>query len=112
MRSPVLSRKLVLETVLTTPDGAGGRAESWAVLGTMWGDVSVRSGRETDGASGAQTVTAFRITVRGAPVGASNRPIAGQRFRDGTRLFRILAVSEADRAGRYLTCYANEEAAT
>jgi head-tail adaptor len=31
------------------------------------------------------------------------------RFRDGARLYRIGAVSEADATGRYLVCFASEE---
>jgi head-tail adaptor len=53
-----------------------------------------------------------RITVRGAPVGAEQRPRPDQRFRDGSRLFRILAVTERDAAGRYLLCFAREEGTT
>ncbi|WP_440486719.1 phage head completion protein, partial [Salipiger bermudensis] len=51
------------------------------------------------------------ITVRGAPLGASNRPLPGQRFRQQTRLFRIVAVTEAEPGGLYLTCEAREEVA-
>ena len=33
--------------------------------------------------------TAYRITVRSAPYGAPSRPAPEQRFREGTRVFRI-----------------------
>jgi head-tail adaptor len=46
--------------------------------------------------------------VRGAPVGAPSRPVAGQRFREGARIYPILAVAEADPEGRYLVCHAEE----
>jgi hypothetical protein len=49
--------------------------------------------------------------VRGAPVGAQRRPKAEQRFRDGTRLFRILSVTERDPQGRFLICQTEEEVA-
>ncbi|MGB4908701.1 MAG: head-tail adaptor protein, partial [Tabrizicola sp.] len=51
----------------------------------------------------------YRITVRGTPTGSPSRPKAGQRFREGTRLFLIQAVTERDQFGRYLTCFAREE---
>ena len=51
----------------------------------------------------------LRITVRAAAVGDARRPKPGQRFREGGRLFRILAVSERDTGGRYLACMAREE---
>lgn len=51
----------------------------------------------------------FRITVRAAPHGAPSRPKPEQRFRAGNRIFRILAVGEADAGTHYLTCFAKEE---
>jgi head-tail adaptor len=42
-------------------------------------------------------------------VGSDRRPRPDQRFREGARLFRILAVAEADAQGLYLTCFAREE---
>jgi len=49
--------------------------------------------------------------VRGAPVGHSTRPRAGQRFVETGRIFHIEAVAERDPRGRYLTCFAEEEVA-
>ena len=57
----------------------------------------------------ALSAVPYRVTVRGAPVGSPSRPKAGQRFREGTRLFLIQAVTERDQFGRYLTCFAREE---
>jgi head-tail adaptor len=105
MSTPRLNRTLLLETPARVADGAGGFAESWTVLGQVWAEVSLRSGREKAGFSTAR----FRIVVRGAPQGSTMRPRPDQRFREGTRVFRIEAVSERDAEGRYLTCYANEE---
>lgn len=110
MRPVNLSRKLVLEEAAHLPDGAGGFSEVWAALGEIWADVEARTGRERgDGALSVSTVP-YRITVRSAPPGAASRPKPDQRFREGARLFRIAAVAERDRTGRYLTCFATEEA--
>lgn len=110
MRPPRrLNRPLLLEGEVAVPDGAGGFAQSWAGLGVVWGAVVPGSGREAAGVEVPLSVQAFRIWVRGAPVGAPSRPVAGQRFRDGARLFAILAVTEADADGRYLVCAAREE---
>ncbi|MEQ9693234.1 head-tail adaptor protein [Shimia sp. SDUM112013] len=111
MRDVHLSRKLVLEAPARVPDGAGGFAESWTVLGTVWADIRARTGRKRDGGEVSLSSTAYRIVLRGAPQGAPSRPVAGMRFREGTRLFAIDAVSERDPQGRYLTCFATEEAA-
>ncbi len=109
-KAPRLNRQLVLEARVKQPDGAGGYAESWESLGTVWASLVARAGR----AAGRKTVAVsrvdYRVTLRAALVGAAARPIAGQRFREGTRSFRILSVTEADADGRYLECIAREEA--
>jgi len=111
MKEIRLNRALVLEVPERIADGAGGFTESWAVRGTLWADVAARTGREVAGGTAHMSRMAFRITVRAAPHGAPSRPVAGQRFRDGARIFRIEAVAEKDAGGRFLTCYAEEEVA-
>lgn len=111
MSAPNLSRALVLETPVISPDGAGGHSTTWTALGTLWADIRAGSGRERRGTLGPSGDVALRVTLRAAPVGSDNRPRAGQRFREGTRLFRILTVTEADAQGRYLVCAAIEEEA-
>jgi head-tail adaptor len=106
-----LTRPLVLEAVTRVPDGAGGFAEAWAPLGTLWADLRARTGREARGETGPLSTVPYKITVRAMPQGAPSRPVAGQRFRDGARIFAILAVAESDPVGRYLTCFAEEELA-
>ena len=109
MSAPNLSRALVLEGCEPAADGAGGFTTLWRSLGTLWAEVRPGSGRDVAGVEVTLSSVAMRITVRAAPRGTSARPCAGQRFREGDRLFAILAVVEADAAGRYLTCYAREE---
>ena len=111
MTAPRLNRKLALEATTRLEDGAGGYVEAWQVLGTLWAQVLPRSGREAALVGAAISATSYRIVVRGAPEGAAQRSAPGQRFRDGTRLFHIEAVTEHDADGRYLTCFASEEAA-
>lgn len=106
-----LNRRLVLEDGGRVPDGAGGFAESWVALGTVWADIRSRTGRETAGEDTSLSRTGFRIILRAAPIGAPSRPRPGQRFRDGARFFLIEAVAERDAQARYLTCYCQEEVA-
>lgn len=106
-----LSRKLVLERPVSTPDGAGGFARRWEALGTLWADMRISSGRARDGGEISLSQARYRVTLRGAPVGAPMRPTPECRFRDGARIFRIDAVAEADRLGRYLLCHVTEEVA-
>lgn len=111
MRVVNLSRKLVLEAPARVPDGAGGFTNGWTVLGEVWAEVLARAGREKQGEAVPVSNVGYRITVRGAPAGHSMRPLPDQRFREGGRVFRILAVAERDPDGRYLTCFADEEVA-
>ena len=94
MTAPRLNRALVLERPARVPDGAGGFSEAWEALGSLWAEV-----------------TAYRVVVRAAPEGSSMRPAAGQRFRDGARVYAIRAVAERDPGGRFLICFCDEEVA-
>jgi head-tail adaptor len=111
MISPNLNRQLLLEAPVRTPDGAGGFVLGWTGLGLVWADIRSGPSREAAGIGTAVSRVTYRITVRAAPVGAVSRPVSDQRFREGTRVFRILTVAEADPAGRYLVCQTEEEVA-
>ncbi len=97
-----MTHALVLEAPVKVADGAGGTLRDWRKLGTLWGAMKYGPVREDGGVA----VVAVRITVRAAPQGAPSRPVAGQRLRDGERIFDILAVTEA---GDRLTCHAEEK---
>ncbi|MCA0994539.1 head-tail adaptor protein [Alloyangia pacifica] len=112
MRAVRLSQRLVLEAPARTPDGMGGFTEGWQALGTLWAELQPRSGREVQGEAGPVARGRFRITVRAAPEGSSSRPAPGQRFRRGSRIFDIQAVTERDAEGLYLQCEAQEEVAS
>lgn len=109
--APVLNRKLTLEAPVRAPDGAGGFSESWQALGTLWAEIKAGSGRETAGNSGTLSRLPLKITVRAAPVGSGQRPEVNQRFVEGSRIYRILAVAERDASARFLICNALEEVA-
>lgn len=109
MSVPRLNRRLTLESPERASDGAGGFIQSWTSLGTVWAEVTARTGRETQVAGAALSTVAYRILVRAAPLGHPERPIPEQRFRDGARVFHIRSVAEADPMGRYLLCMSDEE---
>lgn len=101
--------EFTLEVPQETPDGAGGVAEVWVALGTVWGELRARLGGEgLEGEAGVSRAT-HSILVRGAPYGAPSRPTVRQRFRRGARVFRVVSVCEADPAARYLECRVIEE---
>jgi head-tail adaptor len=109
MSAPRLNRQLVLEAPDMLRDGAGGFVQGWVPLGTMWGAITARSGRETAQSGAPVSRMAYRVIVRGAPAGSDRRPAAQQRFREGDRIFTIEAVAEHDPDGRYLACFVQEE---
>jgi head-tail adaptor len=96
---------LILEAPLGVADGAGGFTATWQALGTLWAEVSLRSGREVEGLS----VKRLRITLRAAPEGSTMRPKPHQRLREGNRVYLIDTVHESDAGARYLSCLAREE---
>lgn len=106
-----LSRKLELETLSRVDDGAGGFVGSWTALGTHWGAVDPISGRLERGEGRARSRLAYRITVRAVPPNSSARPKAGQRFREGARVYAVRAVLQSADA-RYLSCIVDEELAS
>lgn len=110
--TPRLNRKLILETLERVPDGAGGYFETWRALGSIWGEVKAGTGKESLVGMLTASSVPYRITVRSAPPGALRRPGPDQRFREGGRLFRIMAVADAGVDGRYLTCFTLEEVAS
>jgi head-tail adaptor len=109
MSAPDLNRALVLEDATRLADGAGGFSVVWTALGTLWAEVRSGTGRDVAGEEITLSTVQHRITVRGAAVGAASRPKPAQRFRDGPRVFTILAVTEADPRGQFLTCFVREE---
>ncbi|GHE00307.1 tail protein [Allgaiera indica] len=111
MDTPRLNRRLVLEAPVVAPDGAGGFTETWTAQGVVWAELRPGTGRESFGDAVTLARVPFRITLRAAPPGAPSRPEPGQRLREGTRIFTILAVAERDPEGQYLTCFAREEVA-
>ncbi|MEM6303820.1 MAG: head-tail adaptor protein [Pseudomonadota bacterium] len=111
MSLPNLCHPLVLEAPEHVSDGAGGSSRVWTALGTLWAEVSVRTGRETAHFGAPVSRVSYKIVVRGAPWGTPERPRPNQRFRDGDRIFTIQAVAERDPEGRYLICFADEEVA-
>ena len=106
-----LNRKLVLEARLRSEDGAGGFSGGWVALGTHWGAVEPVTGRLERGEEGARSRVSYRVSLRAVPPTSASRPKAGQRFRDGARLFDIRAVRDASDL-RFLECLVDEEVAS
>ncbi len=109
MKPPLLNRKLKLETAYRTRDDAGGYTTVWQVVGIIWAQIRPGTGRDAETSGLTVASVPYRITLRAAPAGSPRRPLPGQRLREGDRIFHVLAVTEADDGGRFLTAFAREE---
>ncbi|HEY9021529.1 MAG TPA: head-tail adaptor protein [Paracoccaceae bacterium] len=109
MRLPHLRRRLLLEEPERLPDGAGGFVQNWLTLGEVWAEMTPLQGREVATGGTVLSQSGHRIVIRAAPDGTSMRPRSDQRLREGARIFTILAVTERDPGGRFLTCITREE---
>lgn len=107
--APRLTHALVLEAPQDVPDGAGGMTRNWVALGTLWAAVRPGAGGERTGPETAIARQSLTVTVRAGAPGAPSRPRAEQRFRHGTRVWRILSVGEP--VDGYIACRAVEEVA-
>lgn len=98
-----LRRRLVLEAPVATPDGLGGATESFQTVASLWGQVEWLAGREMWRMGRPEQLATHRVTLRWRP-GVD----AGQRLRDGARLFDIRAVADPDGGRRRLVCLVEE----
>lgn len=110
--APRLNCQLFLEEAVRADDGAGGFDVTWTILGLVWAEIRHRRGRELSSNGQPLSRLPQDVILRAAPIGNTARPIAGQRFRHGSRIFNINAVTEWDIDARYLCCQTEEEVAT
>jgi len=98
-----LRHRLVLEEAQRVGDGGGGFAETWVTVATVWGALRPSSGGES--------VESGRLAGRVSHT-VSLRYRAGvtpaMRFRQGTRVFHILAAIDEDERKRWLRCLCEE----
>jgi SPP1 family predicted phage head-tail adaptor len=107
-REPSLTRRLTLEEREDVADGSGGFSTMWRPLGSLWAEMTAKTGREDFIAGQTRPRVKYLILTRAAMTGAPSRPRPEQRFREGDRIFNILTVAESDPQGRYLEIYAEE----
>jgi len=84
-----LNRRLVLEAPDETGDGAGGVTRSYITAATMWAHIAPLSARADVTAESLGAVLNHRIVIR-RRAGLD----AHHRFRDGARVYRIIAIRE------------------
>ena len=105
-----LNRKFTLEALAATPDGAGGQAEVWAPLGEHFVSLTASAGRERNPGGRPSARVTHTCWLRYYDYDDPARPRPDQRFREGTRIYAIRAIAEADDLRRYLVCWLEEGA--
>ena len=98
-----LRKRVVLETSVDTPDGAGGFSRSWVSGATLAADIAPVRANDSEFGEGHAGLVTHLIIIRGRSDIAS-----GDRFRLGARIFEIRAIHDRDEDDRYLTCLAQE----
>ena len=96
-----LNRRLTLEAPVESADGAGGVTRGYAAVATLWASLTPVAARGNVEAAGLGTTVTHRIQIR-TSTGITLR----HRFRDGARVFRIVAMRDRDR--RFLDIDAEE----
>lgn len=98
-----LRRRLALEAAIATPDGVGGETQAYQTIASLWAQVEWRAGGERWRRGRPEQIATHRITLRWR-----DGVEAGQRLRDGPRLFDIRAVADPDGGRRRLVCLVQE----
>ena len=99
----LLNRRLVLEAPVESADGAGGVVRSYSAVATLWVSVTpVSAAREIEAARLGARVT-HRLHLR-----FSGDITLHHRFRDGSRIYRIVTLRDRDGSKRFLEIEAEE----
>lgn len=98
-----LRSEMTLQSCSLTPDGAGGHAETWSDVATVFGRIEPVSATSVFGADQTLETVTHRITLRWRAGVAS----AMRLVRQG-RVFDIVTVHDPDETGRYLVCRTRE----
>lgn len=98
-----MRRRLVLEAPVPTADGLGGATLSFETVAALWGRIEWLSGSERWRFGRPEQVATHRVTIRWR-AGVE----AGQRLRDGERVYEIRAAADPEDGRRRLICLVEE----
>ena len=99
-----LNRRLVLQAPVETPDGAGGVTRAYQDIAPLWAKLAPFAARGGVVAAARGATVTHRIVIRVRPDVTTR-----QRFRLGTRVFRIVTVREQEPG--FLLIHAEERGA-
>ena len=101
-----LDQRLMLQSPVRTPDGAGGATIAWSLIAEVWAWVSPAGGAERLDAEGLKGRVTHEVWLRHRE---GVKP--EMRFLLGTRALEIRAVFEAGGRRPYLRCICEERVA-
>jgi SPP1 family predicted phage head-tail adaptor len=99
-----MNRRLTLEAPAETADGAGGVTRGYTAIATLWAAIETVAARNELVADASGATVTHRISIR-----KSGDITTRHRFRDGARVFRMVAMRERDN-GRFLDISVEERA--
>jgi len=103
IRPGALRHRLVLEEAQRVSDGAGGFTETWVTVATVWAAIEPSGGGEGVDSGRLAGRVSHTVSLR-----YRAEVIPAMRFRQGTRLFHILAAINEDERRRWLRCLCEE----
>lgn len=98
-----LDRRLILEAPVEIADGAGGVTRDYQAITTLWAEVTPLAARSDVDADGRGATVTHRIVLRARPDITTRH-----RFREGERVYRIVAFRARDGRGRFLDISAEQ----
>lgn len=101
-----LNKRLIIQDITSSPDGAGGFDTNWIEFATVWAKVRSRHAGEKLFADAVNSATTHDITIRYL---TGLRP--RMRFVDGTRELEILSIVNGKEADKWLSCLCREKPA-
>ncbi|HEV7255456.1 MAG TPA: phage head closure protein [Mesorhizobium sp.] len=99
-----LRTELTLQVMTPQSDGAGGHAEQWNDVASVWALVEPAAARDRFGADQRLPELTHRVTIR-----FRGDVRGGMRFAWGGRTLVIRTAHDPDETGRFLLCRTEEE---
>jgi SPP1 family predicted phage head-tail adaptor len=93
-----------LQQPLEVDDGSGGVTTSWMSVASVWATITPRSQREASVAGHLDGIVTHRVRLR-----HREDLRGGWRIVKGTRILRVLVVSDPDGRRRFVECLCEEE---
>lgn len=104
MRIGDLDKRVIIQAVSRTSDGAGGSTVTWTDAATTWASIEPVSGHEPYVAQALRGRVTHKVRMRHRPgVTPANRLL------HGTRVFNVQAALDDREEGRFLLLLCEEE---